>query len=108
MNLPESAFPGALLRIGRPSIAIFVSHVIITSGVRILLIRLGVTSTGMHLVFGTLSGVAVPLILFDDQWDGGSAAFRTVTYMEIPHPSACQHRKNLRPLTRSQSSAGRK
>lgn len=62
---PESPgrFGRALAFVGANSMIIFLSHVIFGAGMRALLVRLGVTDPGVHLVLGTAAGMILPLFL---------------------------------------------
>lgn len=59
----EKTGPVALARIGNASMSIYLMHVLAGSGVRIVLHKfLGVDSAAVHLVLGTIAGVALPLL----------------------------------------------
>lgn len=50
-----------LCRLGQASMAIYLTHVFFTAGLRIALIKLGITGLAPHLVLGTVLGVLGPL-----------------------------------------------
>ena len=54
----------ALSRLGVASIAHYVMHVIIGSGLRITLLKVGLSSVGLHLLVETIAGVALPTVAF--------------------------------------------
>lgn len=54
---------GWLARLGQWSLAIYVAHVIFSAATRILLLKLGVESLGLHLLLGVATGVIGPLVL---------------------------------------------
>ncbi|NYE35774.1 fucose 4-O-acetylase-like acetyltransferase [Nocardioides cavernae] len=54
---------GVVALLGRRSLEIFLAHIVVASGTRILLDRAGVGDPWMHLVAGTTLGVAVPLLV---------------------------------------------
>jgi fucose 4-O-acetylase-like acetyltransferase len=49
--------------LGRLSLEIYVAHMLATAGMRILLVRLGITSVPLHVVLGTVVGVGFPVVL---------------------------------------------
>jgi fucose 4-O-acetylase-like acetyltransferase len=54
---------GVLALLGRRSLEIFLAHIVVASGTRIVLVQLGVTDAGVHLVVGTALGVVVPVVV---------------------------------------------
>lgn len=52
-----------LAYLGRHSMEIFLAHILITAGTRILLLRLGVVDSTIHIVAGTTLGTSIPLVL---------------------------------------------
>ena len=48
---------------GGASMIIFLSHTLFAAPVRIVLLKLGVTSLPLHLVLGTLAGLFAPFVL---------------------------------------------
>lgn len=50
-------------RLGRDSLPIYLAHIAFTAGVRVVLLRLGVTDVWLHLFAGTAAGIAGPLLL---------------------------------------------
>ena len=59
-----------LALIGRRSLEIFLAHIVVASGTRILLVQVGVTDPWVHVLAGTSSGVVVPVV---DRGGGGAA-----------------------------------
>ncbi|WP_423762839.1 acyltransferase family protein [Burkholderia sp. NLJ2] len=59
---PERA--GWLAAIGCASMPIYLMHILVMAGVRIVLMRAGISSLTMHLALGTLAGVAVPMAAY--------------------------------------------
>lgn len=51
----------ALAWLGKRTMAIYLIHIILTAGTRVMLLKLGLTDLGLHVVAGTAMGVAVPL-----------------------------------------------
>lgn len=60
----SSARAGWLAAIGYASMPIYLMHILVMAGVRIVLMRVGVGSLATHLVLGTLAGVAVPMMAY--------------------------------------------
>ncbi|MDN7588918.1 acyltransferase family protein [Burkholderia seminalis] len=60
----SSARAGWLAAIGYASMPIYLMHILVMAGVRIVLMRAGVGSLATHLVLGTLAGVAVPMVAY--------------------------------------------
>ena len=52
---------GPLALVGRRSLEIFLAHVVVASGTRIVLVEAGVTDPWVHVLAGTVLGVLVPL-----------------------------------------------
>lgn len=52
---------GLLTSIGHNTMAIFVTHILVTAGIRIVLLRLGVTDWGLIILLATGAGVLLPL-----------------------------------------------
>ena len=61
--LARTAAAGVLGRVGRRSLEIFLAHIVVASGTRIVLAQLGVTDPFLHLAAGTVLGVVAPLLL---------------------------------------------
>ena len=53
-----------LMVIGQASMAIFLSHVIVSAFGRAVLISMDLRNVALHIVFGVVSGIIVPLIVF--------------------------------------------
>ncbi len=66
-----------LALLGRASIAIFLAHILVASGVRIALLKgLGITSPALHLIAGVAAGTCLPLWLWQAvQGRAGMALF---------------------------------
>ncbi|MDO5676872.1 MAG: acyltransferase [Propionibacteriaceae bacterium] len=54
---------GWLAFVGKHSMEIYLAHILVTAGMRIVLSRLGVESVGVHLVVATALGTVLPLLL---------------------------------------------
>lgn len=55
---------GAVLAwLGTRTMPIYLVHIIVTAATRVMLLKLGVSGVGLHLVLGTVLGVALPLVL---------------------------------------------
>jgi fucose 4-O-acetylase-like acetyltransferase len=54
---------GVVSLVGRRSLEIFLAHIVVASGTRIVLVQLGVTDPWVHLVTGTTLGVVVPVVV---------------------------------------------
>jgi len=54
--------PRALVFCGKYSLQLFILHIIFAAGMRVILLRFGVQIFYLHLVIGTIAGVAFPLI----------------------------------------------
>jgi fucose 4-O-acetylase-like acetyltransferase len=54
---------GIVSLVGRRSLEIFLAHIVVASGTRIILVQVGVTDPWMHLAVGTALGVAVPVVM---------------------------------------------
>lgn len=50
--------------LGVASIAIYVSHIILASGTRIVLVKLGIEDLALHLLAGTVAGIVPPALLY--------------------------------------------
>lgn len=68
---------GGLALLGRASMAIFLAHTIFSAGLRIALVRMGLDDPALHIIAGTLIGIAGPLLLWHlarrtgtDRWLG--------------------------------------
>ncbi len=59
----RSRMSGLVALIGRRSLEIFLAHIVVASGTRILLEQVGVTDPWVHLVLGTSLGVVVPVVI---------------------------------------------
>lgn len=81
VSLVIAARPGGLARglasLGRASMAIFLAHILVTSGVRILLVKgLHLSSPGAHLLVGVVAGTLLPWWLWQRvQGRAGMALF---------------------------------
>lgn len=49
---------------GLASMPIYLMHIIFGSGARVFILKIGVTSIGLNLVFGCLAAIVVPLIIY--------------------------------------------
>lgn len=54
---------GAVALVGRRSLEIFLAHIVVASGTRIVLVQAGVTDPWVHLVAGTVLGIGVPIVV---------------------------------------------
>lgn len=79
LGLRSSPVMAWLEPLGRASAAIYVAHVLFSAALRILLVKLGVTSLPLHLVLGTLIGVLGPLVLM-----GLARRYRLGTVLGLP------------------------
>jgi fucose 4-O-acetylase-like acetyltransferase len=61
--LARTPIVGLLAPIGRRSLEIYLAHIVVASGTRILLLQMGVDDLRLHLVAGVLLGVTVPMAL---------------------------------------------
>ncbi len=67
-----------LARIGRASMGVYLMHIIAGSGARIVLHKaLGIDSAAVHLVVGTLAGIALPLVAMQAMHRYGLPGFIT-------------------------------
>ncbi len=57
----RSPLGGVIALVGRRSLEIFLAHIVVASGARIVLQQAGVSDPWLHLVLGTTLGVAVPI-----------------------------------------------
>lgn len=63
INLSKKLKDNKILNeIGSASMSIYVMHIIAGSGIRVILLKLGVDSVLLHIVIGTLVGIIAPLI----------------------------------------------
>ncbi|WP_176039385.1 acyltransferase family protein [Burkholderia stabilis] len=53
-----------LASIGCASMPIYLMHIFVMAGARIVLMRMGITSLAAHLALGTLAGVAIPMAVY--------------------------------------------
>ncbi|KAG8154310.1 acyltransferase family protein [Burkholderia catarinensis] len=53
-----------LAAIGRASMPIYLIHIFVMAAGRIVLMRVGITGLAVHLALGTLTGVAIPMIVY--------------------------------------------
>jgi fucose 4-O-acetylase-like acetyltransferase len=60
--MAQITVPNLLAMIGRNTMAIFVTHILLTAGMRIMLVRLGVTDWGLIITLATFAGVLLPLL----------------------------------------------
>jgi fucose 4-O-acetylase-like acetyltransferase len=60
---PWSGSALLLTFLGKRTLQIYLSHVFFTAGIRILLRRLGIEHVAMHLVIGTVAGLALSVLL---------------------------------------------
>lgn len=56
---------GALTYIGRNVVVVYVMHILATAGCRIFLLKFGIDDPALHLVFGTVLGVALPFLALE-------------------------------------------
>lgn len=49
--------------LGRNSLSIFVAHVFFMSGLRVVMLKLGLDSLSLHIILGTVAGVVGPVVL---------------------------------------------
>ncbi|WP_165356957.1 acyltransferase family protein [Nocardioides zhouii] len=61
--LARTRASAAIGAVGRRSLEIFLAHIVVASGARIVLLQLGVESLGVHLVVGVMLGVVVPMAI---------------------------------------------
>ncbi len=61
--LARTRASAAIGAVGRRSLEIFLAHIVVASGTRIILLQLGVDNLGVHLVLGVVLGVLVPMTL---------------------------------------------
>lgn len=61
--LARTPAAGVLAPIGRRSLEIFLAHIVVAAGARIVMERAGLTVPAVHLVLGVLLGVVVPIAL---------------------------------------------
>lgn len=59
--IARTPLAGVVALVGRRSLEIFLAHIVVASGTRIVLVQTGVADPWMHLILGTLLGVAVPV-----------------------------------------------
>lgn len=59
--LSRSPSGGVLSAVGRRSLEIFLAHIVVTAGTRIVLVKLEVTDMWMHVIAGTVLGLIVPI-----------------------------------------------
>ncbi|MBN3825763.1 acyltransferase [Burkholderia sp. Ac-20384] len=81
---------GWLAAIGYASMPIYLMHILVMAGVRIVLMRAGVGSLAIHLVIGTLAGVVVPMAVY-------LIALRTGTARVAGFPAWPGRRAAVRP-----------
>lgn len=62
--LPDSAFTRFIGMLGAASMPIYLMHVFATAGVRVLLVKLHVTSVALHIVAGLVAGLLLPLVAY--------------------------------------------
>ncbi|MBR8299728.1 acyltransferase [Burkholderia dolosa] len=55
---------GWLAALGCASMPIYLMHILVMAGVRIVLMRAGITNLAVHLALGTLAGVAIPMAVY--------------------------------------------
>lgn len=61
-KIAEARLGGTLDYIGKHTMPIFVTHILVTAGVRIVLVRLGLTDWTLIVIAATVLGVALPLL----------------------------------------------
>lgn len=61
--LARTSAADLLCRVGSRSLEIFLAHIVVASGTRIVLVQAGVIDPAVHLFAGTATGVVVPLLL---------------------------------------------
>ncbi|MGL5414469.1 MAG: acyltransferase family protein [Clostridium sp.] len=54
-----------LSKLGELSLPIYLMHIILTSGIRIVFIKLGIASFTIQVLFGTLLGIIIPIIIYE-------------------------------------------
>ena len=54
---------GVVALVGRRSLEIFLAHIVVASGTRILLVQAGVSDPWVHVLLATTLGVLVPIVL---------------------------------------------
>ena len=59
----ENILVNVLKCIGKHSMAIYLLHIILASGIRIILVKLGVENMILHIALGLIFGVYIPIIL---------------------------------------------
>lgn len=59
----RSRAAGVLAPIGRRSLEIFLAHIVVASGTRVVLVQVGVTDPWVHLMLGTGLGVVIPIVI---------------------------------------------
>ncbi|NGZ87821.1 acyltransferase family protein [Duganella aceris] len=62
--LPEGGMLRMVELLGQASMPIYLMHIMGTAGARIFLLKLHITNVGIHLVFGVLCGLLLPLLAF--------------------------------------------
>lgn len=67
---------GWVAYVGRQSLPVYLGHIVVTAGTRVLLLRAGVTAPAVHLVLSATLGVSLPLLL--------ERATRAVPYLFVP------------------------
>lgn len=71
--LSQRDVPVILVIFGRNSLFIYLAHVLAGSGIRILLLQLGLTNLALHIVAGTVGGLVLPLLLYRLMLSAGSS-----------------------------------
>ncbi|GAA1916993.1 acyltransferase family protein [Nocardioides hwasunensis] len=61
--IARSPLAGVVALVGRRSLEIFLAHIVVASGARIVLEQAGVSDTWVHLVAATALGVVVPIVI---------------------------------------------
>lgn len=63
LRLPATVLPGVTW-LGRLTMPIYLTHILFTAATRMVLERLGITDLTLHLIAGTLIGIAGPVVLY--------------------------------------------
>ncbi|WP_210241415.1 hypothetical protein, partial [Mesorhizobium sp. B2-6-6] len=71
-RLPEKSTEW-LVWLGGRTIEIYVAHLLVVTGIRMVLMRMGIESPGAHLVIGTVGAVALSLLVAEaaQRWQMG-------------------------------------
>lgn len=61
--LARSPIGEAAALVGRRSLEIFLAHIVVASGLRVVLVKVGVSDVWVHLAVATSLGIAIPIVL---------------------------------------------